>query len=90
MDDTCAEQLALALRHWQAAVREGAMNHCSSVAERAIEAVNRLLIAAMTSAWTSTLIHQHALPPSEEDASGGEVCPQQDSSSASEWLGGHH
>ena len=38
------------------------MNY-SSAAERVIEAVNRLLIAAMTSAWTSTLSHQHAAPP---------------------------
>lgn len=42
------------------------MNY-SSAAERAIEAVNRLLIAAMTLAWTSALSHQHALPPQEED-----------------------
>ena len=41
--------------------------NCSSVAERAIEAVNRLLIAAMTFAWTSALDHQHALPPEGED-----------------------
>ena len=35
--------------------------------ERAIEAVNRLIIAAMTFAWTSALSHQHALPPQGED-----------------------
>jgi hypothetical protein len=90
MDDTRAEQLVLTLRHWQSAAQEGAMNYCSSVAERAIEAVNRLLIAAMTSAWTSTLVHQHAWPPPEEDGSDSDVCPQQDSSSASDWLGRHH
>jgi hypothetical protein len=89
VDDTLAEQMVLALHHWQAAAREGAMNYCSSVAERAIEAVNRLLIATMTSVWTSTLIHQHLLPPPEEDGSDGEICPQQDSSSKSDWLGGH-
>ncbi|WGD55604.1 hypothetical protein QA641_18015 [Bradyrhizobium sp. CB1650] len=42
------------------------MNYCSSAAERAIEAVNRLLVAAMTSAWTSTLNHQHVVLPAEE------------------------
>jgi hypothetical protein len=41
------------------------MNY-TSVAERAIEAVNRLLVAAMTSAWTSTLNHQHVAPFQED------------------------
>ncbi|GLR91535.1 hypothetical protein [Bradyrhizobium iriomotense] len=54
------------------------MNY-SSVAERAIEAVNRLLIFAMTSAWTTTLDHQHALPTSEEDWDADE-CSDQESS----------
>jgi hypothetical protein len=58
------------------------MNY-ASVAERAIEAVNdavnRLLILAMTSAWTTTLDHQHALPTSEEDCDADE-CSDQESS----------
>ncbi len=49
------------------------MNY-SSVAERAIEAVNRLLIAAMTLAWTSALDHQHALPPQEEEGDADDAC----------------
>jgi hypothetical protein len=56
--------------------------NCTSVAERAIEAVNRLLIAAMTSAWTSTLNHQHVLPSQEEDCSADESFEQESSSAA--------
>ncbi|MDI3565234.1 hypothetical protein [Bradyrhizobium sp. Arg816] len=65
------------------------MNY-SSVAERAIEAVNRLLIAAMTLAWTSALDHQHALPPQEEDGDTDDACPELDSSSASDGTGKQH
>ncbi|MCS3928374.1 MULTISPECIES: hypothetical protein [Bradyrhizobium] len=65
------------------------MNY-SSVAERAIEAVNRLLIAAMTLAWTSALDHQHALPPQEEDGDTDDVCPERDSSAASDGTGKQH
>jgi hypothetical protein len=63
------------------------MNY-NSVAERAIEAVNRLLIAAMTSAWTSTLNHQHVLP-FQEDYSVDESSEQQ-SSSAADLVERHH
>jgi hypothetical protein len=53
----------------------------SSVAERAIQAVNdavnRLLVLAMTSAWTTTLNHQHALPTSEEDCAADECSDQE-------------
>ncbi|MCK1274872.1 hypothetical protein IVB46_06520 [Bradyrhizobium sp. 61] len=65
------------------------MNY-SSVAERAIEAVNRLLIAAMTLAWTSALDHQHALPPQEEDGDIDDACPDRDSSAASDGTGKQH
>ena len=58
------------------------MNYSSSVAERAILAINRLLIAAMTSAWTSALRHQHALPPQEEDCSADHICSSEEKSSA--------
>ena len=64
------------------------MNY-SSVAERAIEAVNRLLIAAMTFAWTSALDHQHALPP-QEDGDTDDACPERDSSAASDGTGKQH
>jgi hypothetical protein len=60
--------------------------NCSSVAERAIEAVNRLLIAAMTSAWTSTLSHQHALPPPEESGDADSTSSQQESSSTADCV----
>ena len=63
------------------------MNY-NSVAERAIEAVNRLLIAGMTSAWTSTLNHQHVLP-FQEDYSVDESSEQQ-SSSAADLVERHH
>jgi hypothetical protein len=56
------------------------MNY-TSVAERAIEAVNRLLVAAMTSAWTSTLNHQH-VAPFQEDYGVDEDSEQQSSSAA--------
>ncbi|MCP3477247.1 hypothetical protein NLM33_44620 [Bradyrhizobium sp. CCGUVB1N3] len=64
------------------------MNY-SSVAERAIEIVNRLLIAAMTSAWTSALDHQHALPTSEEDCSADE-CSEQERSLVKNLAEKHH
>ncbi|MET3908837.1 hypothetical protein ABID59_003183 [Bradyrhizobium sp. S3.3.6] len=58
------------------------MNY-SSAAERAIEAANRLLIAAMTFAWTSALSHQHILPPQEEDGdTDDDACLERESSSA--------
>jgi hypothetical protein len=63
------------------------MNYCSSVAERAIIAVNRLLVAAMTSAWTTTLSHQHVLPPQEEDCTADDMGSEQESSSAADLIG---
>ncbi|WP_441260165.1 hypothetical protein AB7008_33380 [Bradyrhizobium sp. 521_C7_N1_3] len=65
------------------------MNY-SSVAERAIEAVNRLLIAAMTLAWTSALDHQHALPPQDEGGDTDDACPERDGSAASDGAGKQH
>lgn len=65
------------------------MNY-SSAAERVIEAVNRLLIAAMTSAWTSALSHQHAAPPDDEDGSDEQSSLGEESSSAPEGTGKHH
>lgn len=56
------------------------MNACSSAAERAIEAVNRLLVIAMTYAWTSTLNHQHVVFPSED--ADGEASSQENSAVA--------
>ena len=58
------------------------MNYCSSAAKRAIEAANRLLIAAMTCAWTSTLNHQHVLPPPDDAEGAGEVFSQDSSAAA--------
>jgi hypothetical protein len=58
------------------------MIYSSSVAVRAILAVNRLLSAAMTSAWTTTLRHQHALPPQEEDCSADDTCSSREKPSA--------
>jgi hypothetical protein len=58
------------------------MNYSSSVAERAISALNRLLFAAMTSAWTSTLHHQHVMPQDEEDWGADDIGSPQDNSSA--------
>jgi hypothetical protein len=63
----------------------------SSVAERAIEAVNRLLIAAMTFAWTSALDHQHALPPEGEHGDADdEAGLERESSSAPDCAGKQH
>ncbi len=56
------------------------MNY-SSVAGRAIEIVNRMLIAAMTSAWTSALDHHPALPASEENCDADE-CLERESAPA--------
>ena len=65
--------------------------NCSSVAERAIEAVNRLLIAAMTFAWTSALDHQHALPPEGEDGDAdADAGLERESSSAPDCAGRPH
>jgi len=58
------------------------MNYSSSVAERAILAIDRFLVAAMTSAWTTTLRHQHALPPQEEDCSADDICSSREKPSA--------
>jgi hypothetical protein len=58
------------------------MNYASSVAVRAALVVNRLLLAAITSAWTSALRHQHALPPQEEDCSADDICLSQEKPSA--------
>ncbi|TYL85994.1 hypothetical protein FXB40_42580 [Bradyrhizobium rifense] len=66
------------------------MNY-SSAAERAIEALNRLLIAAMTFAWTSALDHQHALPPQGEDGDDDDdACPERENSSAPDCAGKQH
>ncbi|BBO07506.1 MULTISPECIES: hypothetical protein [Bradyrhizobium] len=65
------------------------MNY-SSAAERVIEALNRLLIAAMTSAWTSALSHQHAEPPEGDDGNDDESSLDEDSSSAPEGAGKQH
>lgn len=64
--------------------------NCSSVAERAIEAVNRLLIAAMTFAWTSALDHQHAWPPQEEEGEADDACLEPENSSAPDCAGKQH
>jgi len=64
--------------------------HYSSAAERVIEAVNRLLIAAMTSAWTSALSHQHAAPPEGDDGNDHESCLDEASSPAPEGTGEQH
>jgi hypothetical protein len=65
------------------------MNY-SSVAERAIEAVNRLLIVAMTFAWTSALDHQHAWPPQEEEGDSDDACLEREHSSAPDCAGKQH
>lgn len=66
------------------------MNY-SSAAERVIEAVNRLLIAAMTSAWTSALSHQHAAPPAGDDGNDDdESSLDEESYSAPEGAGKQH
>ena len=64
------------------------MNYASSVAGRAILAVDRFFNGAMTSAWTSILDHQDTLnrqarerreqPPAEEDYGGGDICSLQE------------
>lgn len=62
------------------------MNYASSLAERAVEAVNRLLVAAITSAWTTTLRHQHALPE-DEDCNADDIrLPQDEPSSTDDQL----
>ncbi|MDD1523134.1 MULTISPECIES: hypothetical protein [Bradyrhizobium] len=65
------------------------MNY-SSAAERVIEAVNRLLTAAMTSAWTSALSHQHAAPPDGEAGSDDESSLGEESASAPDGAGNQH
>ncbi|MDA9489906.1 hypothetical protein [Bradyrhizobium sp. CCBAU 11361] len=66
------------------------MNY-SSAAGRAIEAVNRLLTAAMTFAWTSALDHQHALPPQGEDGEADDDAGlEQEDSSAPDCAGKQH
>ena len=65
------------------------MNY-SSAAERVIEAINRLLIAAMTAAWTSALSHQHAAPPEDNDGNDDESSLDEDGSSAPEGAGKQH
>lgn len=61
------------------------MNYVSSVAERAIHSVDRLINQAMTYAWTSTLEHRcpgkEFAPPlwsvqleDEENFGGGDFC----------------
>jgi hypothetical protein len=65
------------------------MNY-SSAAERVIEAVNRLLIAAMTSAWTSALSHQHLAPPEVDDGYEEDSSLDEQSSSAPEGADKQH
>jgi len=66
------------------------MNY-SSAAERAIEAVNRLLVAAMTLAWTSALSHQHVLPPQGEDGDADDDAGLEgENSSAPDCAGKQH
>ncbi|WP_407118462.1 hypothetical protein [Bradyrhizobium sp. LMG 9283] len=65
------------------------MNY-SSAAERVIEAVNRLLTAAMTSAWTSALSHQHAAPPEGDDGNADESSLDEANSSAAGSAGKQH
>jgi len=66
------------------------MNY-SSAAERAIEAVNRLLVAAMTLAWTSALSHQHVLPPQGEDGDADDDAGlEREDSSAPDCAGKQH
>jgi hypothetical protein len=61
------------------------MNYASSVAERAILSVDRLINQAMTYAWTSILEHRcpgkelapplwRAQPAGEENYGGGDFC----------------
>ena len=66
----------------QSTASEEAMNYASSAAERAVLIVDRLLIAAMTSAWTSTLRHWHALPAQDERCCTSDVFPSHKASSA--------
>jgi hypothetical protein len=85
-----AEEFVLGFGHSQSAAREEAMNY-PSAAERAIEAANRLLIAAMTFAWTSALSHQHMLPPQEEDGDiDDEARLERESPSAPDGAGKQH
>ena len=84
-----AQGTVLRFGHSQSAAQEEAMNY-SSAAERVIEAVNRLLIAAMTSAWTSALSHQHAAPPEGDDGSDDESALDEESSSAPDGAGKQH
>ncbi|MDF0518463.1 hypothetical protein P0R31_14595 [Bradyrhizobium yuanmingense] len=65
------------------------MNY-SSAAERVIEAVNRMIIAAMTSAWTSALSHQHAAPPDGEVGNDDQSSLGEESSSAPDGAGKQH
>jgi hypothetical protein len=65
------------------------MNYVSSVAERAILSVDRLINQAMTYAWTSSLEHRYpgaefaprwrVQPEGEENYGGGDFCsPEMD------------
>ncbi|HEX9214318.1 MAG TPA: hypothetical protein VF901_27715 [Bradyrhizobium sp.] len=89
MEYSGADEFVLGFGRSQSAAREDAMNY-SSAAERAIEAVNRLLIAAMTLAWTSALDHQHALPPQEEEGDADDACLEREHSSAPDCAGKQH
>lgn len=90
MEYSGAEEFVLGFGRSQSAAREEVMNY-SSAAERAIEAVNRLLIAAMTFAWTSALDHQHALPPQGDDGDADDDAHlEQENSSTSDRAGRRH
>jgi hypothetical protein len=49
------------------------MKYTSSLAERTFLAVNRLIAATMTSAWITTLRHQHVLAPPQQDHDADEI-----------------
>ena len=68
------------------------MNYVSSVAERAIHSVDRLINQAMTYAWTSALEHRWpgkefppplwgVQPESEENFGGGDFCSPEEEAS---------
>jgi len=60
------------------------MKYTSSLAERTILAVNRLIVATMTSAWITTLRHQHLLAPPQQDHDADEIGSLQERSPAAD------
>lgn len=67
------------------------MNYVSSLAERAIVSVDRLINQAMTYVWTSSLEHRcpgmeswprwRLLPEGEENFGGGDFCSPEEEAS---------